>query len=334
LERQTPARPAAGHTADVPDVISAGLALAPCLLPVSAMSRARQVLRKRFYLITRRCTQRQFYLRPDSETNNAFIYCLVEAALRCKIQIVLTVAQANHHHTVIYDRYGNYPRFLEHFHKMFACCQNARLGRWENLWSNGEPGVTELLDRATVLEKLVYVATNPVKDNLVERATQWPGTNGYVHLLAGRPLVARRPRYFFHANGSMPAEVSMPLVIPDALGPAEAIIAELRERVAAVELKMREYRAQTGKRIVGRRQVLKQSWHAAPTSREPRRTLRPRFAGTPEIRVSALLAYREFLADYRSARRAWIAGETAMFPPGTYWLAQFAPISVAPPPAD
>jgi hypothetical protein len=45
----------------------------------------RQVLPGQFYMITRRCTQRQFLLRPDRETNNAFTYCLIEAALRCQV---------------------------------------------------------------------------------------------------------------------------------------------------------------------------------------------------------------------------------------------------------
>jgi hypothetical protein len=40
----------------------------------------RQVLPRQFYLITRRCTQRQFLLRPDGPTNNAFLYCLIDAA--------------------------------------------------------------------------------------------------------------------------------------------------------------------------------------------------------------------------------------------------------------
>ena len=45
----------------------------------------RQVLPRQFYLITRRCTQRQFLLRPDKATNNGFLYCLIDAALRCEI---------------------------------------------------------------------------------------------------------------------------------------------------------------------------------------------------------------------------------------------------------
>src|SRR5262245_6318773 len=144
------------------------------------MSRPRQVLPNQLYLITRRCTQRQFLLRPDEETNNSFAYCLAEAAQRYDIDIVLATAMSNHHHTVIYDGRGNYPQFIEHFHKMLARCMNARWGRWENLWAAEEVCVTRLLDPATVIGKLVYAAANPVKDGPVERAHQWPGFNGYV----------------------------------------------------------------------------------------------------------------------------------------------------------
>ena len=84
------------------------------------MSLPRQVLPGRFYLVTRRCTQRQFLLRPDTATNNAFTYCLIEAAQRTQIEVLLPCAMSNHHHTVIFDRFGRYPEFVEHFHKMFA----------------------------------------------------------------------------------------------------------------------------------------------------------------------------------------------------------------------
>jgi hypothetical protein len=76
--------------------------------------------------------------------------------------------------------------------------------------------------------------------------------------------------------------------------------------------------------------VLAQSWRDSPTSREPRRNLRPRFAGRTETRVPALLAYKEFLAAYRDARRALLAGQRPLFPRGTYWLARFAAVPVVP----
>ena len=61
----------------------------------------RPVLPRQFYLITRRCTQRQLLLRHDRETNNAFTYCLIVAALRCGIDVLLPCAMSNHHHTMI-----------------------------------------------------------------------------------------------------------------------------------------------------------------------------------------------------------------------------------------
>lgn len=294
------------------------------------MSRARQVLRNQFYLVTRRCTQRQFLLRPDAETNNAFVYCLGEAAQRFDIDILLPIAESNHHHTVIYDRHGRCPLFLEQFHKMLARCLNARWGRWENLWAAEEVCVTRLLDRDTVIEKLVYAASNPVKDLLVQQAHHWPGINGYVQLLSGKPLCARRPRHFFRDDGVMPETITLTLVIPSELGPAKDVIDRVRAGVEAVERSMREHRANTGARIVGRARILAQSWRGSPTSVEPRRTLRPRFAGKTPERIRALIEYQEFLATYRDARRAWVSGKRALFPVGTFWLAHFAPIVVAP----
>src|SRR5439155_14652909 len=117
------------------------------------MSLPRQVVPGRFYLITRRCTQRAFLLRPDRETNNAFTYCLAEAAARFGITVLMACAMSNHHHTVIYDRFGNYPEFLEHFHKMLARCQNALRGRWENFWASGQCSVVHLVDLADVIRK-------------------------------------------------------------------------------------------------------------------------------------------------------------------------------------
>jgi hypothetical protein len=47
---------------------SRGPWLARFLVPAARMSLPRQVLPGQFYLVTRRCTQRQFLLRPDAAT--------------------------------------------------------------------------------------------------------------------------------------------------------------------------------------------------------------------------------------------------------------------------
>lgn len=296
------------------------------------MSLPRQVLPGCFYLITRRCTQRQFLLRPDPETNNAFTYCLIEAAQRYQISVLLTCAMSNHHHTVIFDPQGRYPEFVEHFHKMLARSQNALRRRWENFWSSEQVSVVKLVGREAVMNKLVYTATNPVKDHLVDRAHHWPGVNGLNALLTGRKLRAVRPKHFFRPNGPMPETVEMALSIPPELGAEAELLEELRQRVHAVEVEITAERHRTGRRICGRRAVLHQSWRGQPSSYAPRRTLRPRIAARNQwARMEALLRDRAFLAAYAQARAGWRNGEAVVFPPGTYWLRRFAHVPIAEP---
>jgi REP element-mobilizing transposase RayT len=289
------------------------------------MTLPRQIIAGRFYMVTRRCTQRQFLLRPDRETNNAFIYCLAEAAQRFDIDVLLCCAMANHHHTVIYDRHGVVPAFTEHFHKMFAKSQNALRGRWENFWSSEQVCTVHLVDAADVMRKLVYTATNPVKDRLVERVHHWPGVNGLAALLGQRPLHATRPRHFFRSQGRMPEAVTLRLEIPPELGAPASLLAELRQQVAAAEAAVAAERKRTGAGVMGRRAVLRQSWRDSPGSREPRRTLRPQIAARSQwTRIEALQRNREFITAYRAARERWLFGKPIAFPVGTYWLRRFA----------
>lgn len=293
----------------------------------TSMSQPRQVLPGQFYMLTRRCAQRMFLLRPDDATNNAFIYCLALAAIKFGVEVLFTLAESNHHHTIIFDRYGHVSAFLEHFHKLVARSQNALRGRWENFWAAQEPCVTRLLDRDAVIDKLIYAAINPVKDRLVERVHHWPGVNTWSAFVHRRSITATRPRHFFRA--SMPAQATLKLVIPPELGDAGEVVREVRERVEVIEEQVRTERMANGASVIGRRRVLAQSWKDCPTSFEPRRERRPRFAGKPEVRIPALASYRAFLWAYRYARDRWRRGLDAVFPAGTYWLTRFAHVQVA-----
>jgi len=212
---------------------------------------------------------------------------------------------------------------------LFARSQNALRGRWENFWAAEEPCITRLLDRDAVIDKIVYAATNPVKDRLVERVHHWPGVNTYARLLSGGALTASRPIHFFRNPGPMPEEVVLAMSVPRELGDVATFLDEVRARVRAVEIAAAEERHRAGTRVVGRRAILEQAWSASPTSAEPRRSLRPRFAGSRELRVAALLAYRAFLAAYREARSIWLTRAHCTFPRGTYWLARFAAVPIA-----
>jgi putative transposase len=297
------------------------------------MTAPRPVFPGSFLTIQRRCTQRQFLLRPDDETNNAFTYVLAEAAQRFDINIILTQMVSNHHHTKVYDRHGNHVEFREHFHKLMAKSQNALRGRWENMWSTEEPCIVEAIAAEDLLRQLVYVATNPVQDGLVEKVHHWPGPKFVQALLSGRPMKAKRPRHFFRDDGPMPEEIELKLGLPDDFPEKEAFLAELERRIAEVEEQCARERQQSGRRVVGRRAILRQSWRDTPTTREPRRNLRPRVAAKDKAdRIAALLRNKQWQAEYRSARLRWLAGFDVEFPYGTYWLCRFAKVKAKPPP--
>jgi len=179
------------------------------------MTAPRPVIPGQLLIIQRRCTQRQFLLRPDEATNNAFVYVLGEAAQRFGVQVILPQMMSNHHHTGAYDEQGTQVEFREHFHKMMAKVLNALRGRWENVWSTVEPSVIEPVSPEDLMRQLVYIATNPVTDGLVEKVHHWPGPKFVQALLSGRPMKAKRPHWFFRADGPMPKEVELRLALPD-----------------------------------------------------------------------------------------------------------------------
>lgn len=299
---------------------------------VFAMTLPRPVYPGSACMLTRRCTQRQFLLRPDPETNNAFIYCLAVAAHRYDMTIINFVQMSNHLHDAIYDREGVAPAFYEHFHKLLARCVNALRGRWENFFAAGQTSVVRCETQDALIDKLVYIATNPVNDGLVERVDDWPGASGYRALLEGKTLRATRPRHFFAEDGDMPEEVTLEVAIPRELGDRETILATVEARVAQVEAEEARKRAESGKRVLGRYAILRQSWRDSPTSKEPRRGLRPTIAARNLwARLEAIQRKRDFAAAYRHARRALLAGEPIPFPFGTYALRRFVGVVVAPP---
>jgi hypothetical protein len=242
------------------------------------------------------------------------------------------VVESNHHHTVIFDRYGNYPEFMERYHQLVARSQNALRGRWENFWSSEEPCAVVLVDRADVIARIIYAAANPVKDRLVDKAHHWPGINGYTNLMSGRPLRATRPRHFFRESGPMPKQVSLELSIPSELGPREDVLPEVRAGVEAIEQALAAEIRAGRTRVVGVGLIRRQSWKASPATVEPRRNLRPRFAARDEAsRIAVLLGYRTFLAAYRDAHLRRAKGQPAVFPYGTYGLRRFGGVAIGPP---
>ena len=291
----------------------------------------RRIIPGRVYMITRRCTQRQFLLRPDRETTNAFTYCLALAAERTEMGVLAFLAHSNHHHTILVDTHGRMPEFLELFHKLVAKHQNALRGRWENFWASEPTSVVELAGTEDILAKMTYALTNPVKDGLIDRADQWPGASSLSAHENDRPLAAHRPSRFFRKDGAMPERVTIKVQRPpgfEHLSPAEWY-ATLGERIRSVEATARAARQAEGRRILGRAEILRQRPTDRPPSHEARRQMSPRVAGVNRwARLEAIQRNRAFLSAYRVARSLWKNGTASIFPAGTYWLRKFAGVAV------
>jgi putative transposase len=300
------------------------------------MSLPRLVIPGRTYMVTRRCTQRQFLLRPDPDTTQAFLFCLAYAAKVSGVLIVAFLAHSNHHHTIVVDKEGRLPQFLETFHKLMAKHQNALRGRWENFWASESTSIVELIDADDILAKMVYALTNPVKDHIVERADQWPGASSLRANLDGTVISTKRPWRFFRKESGL-AE-SLPLHCHRPPGFEHLSQAEwrkvLEDAVRAVEKKAAGERRACGRGVLGRHAVLRQRPTERPHTHEARRALSPRVAAANKwARIEALQRSKAFLAAYRAARDLWQAGKQAVFPPGTYWLRRFASVPVDPLPA-
>ena len=133
----------------------------------------------------------------------------------------------------------------------------------------------------------------------------------------------------------MPDEVELELGLPEDFEGKAEFLAELTRRIALVEQRCANERMASGRRVVGRRTILRQSWRDSPTTFEPRRNLRPRVAAKSKwVRIAMLQRNKQWEADYRRARKMWLAGFDVMFPHGTYWLRRFANVRIELPDAN
>jgi putative transposase len=299
------------------------------------MSLPRAIVPGRAYLVTRRCSERRFFMRPDRETNNAFVYCLGLAASKAKVVIVCVGTTSNHYHAVVVDGRGRLPEFLEHFHKLLAKHQNALRGRWEAFWASEQTSVVELVKSEDVLAKMVYAIANPVASHLVEKVHHWPGVGSLTAIEQDLPLVASKPSRFFDPdNGDLPDVVQLHFRRAPGFERLshDGYAGLLREQVAHAEAKAAAERREKGINLVGRQAVLRQRWADRPGTREPRRGLSPRVACRNKwARIEALQRNKVFLDHYRGARADHLAGRVALFPPGTWWLCRYAGLKCAEP---
>ena len=306
----------------------------PAIAENESMSLPRQILPGATYLLTRRCSQRQFLLKPSPLTNAIFLYCLALAAQKTGVLIHAVCVLSNHWHVVLTDPFGRIPEFTEDLHKHVAKCINASLGRWENLWSTEQPSQVTLVEDDDILKRLVYTLTNPVEAYLVERAKDWPGLISSPEMLLQGSIEVPRPDVFFRPNGPTPEKATLTLTRPAIYEHLDdqAFVELFRQAVAHREEELRQKARQEGVSFLGAPRIKAQKHTDTPQSIEPRRNLKPRVAAANKwARIEALRRLKSFVQTYREAWLKWRQGiKDILFPPGTYALVRHAGAARAP----
>jgi REP element-mobilizing transposase RayT len=282
------------------------------------MTAPRQVTLGATYLVTRRCTQRQFLLKPSRAVNQVFLYILALAAQRYQIRIHAYCVLSNHCHIVLSDPQARLPAFEQFLDGIVAKALNAFHGRWENFWAPDTYSAVRLGTPGDILDKVTYLLANPVAAGLVPHGRQWPGLWSGPELI-GTTIEVRRPDIFFSRNGTLPEKVMLHISLPPGFQSTEALRRDLSTSLAGREkLAARERNG----RFLGVARVLAQDPTGRPRSNEPRRGLNPRIAVRDKWkRIELLQRLVSFLHAYHRAWLAMRAGrQRVTFPYGTYHL--------------
>ena len=241
---------------------------------------------------------------------------------------------SNHYHLILTDPYGNLPEFMRYLNEFSAKCINALYGRWESVYAPGSYSAVRLVSSQDALDKTIYTLINPVKAALVKYAHHWPGVIT-CPLNLERELVAKRPSWFFDAEGDMPEKATLRLTMPPCFEHMDShdYVDMVNHEVERSEKACHEKIAKEARTFLGRRNVLKQSPFDYPEGFEPRRGLSPRIACKDKWkRIEALQYLKEFWHKYRDALLKYRSGDRkAVFPYGTYWMRVYMNVAVATP---
>jgi putative transposase len=285
------------------------------------MTAPRQRLAGKTYLVTRRCSERRFFLKPGSVTNTIFQFVLAVVSARYDVAVHAVCVLSNHIHLVVTDRHANLPEFHRDLDGLVARAMNCFLGRWESFWDPDSYSAVVLEDKNAILEKMVYLLANPVAAGLVRHASEWPGVWSAPSLIDGGVITLNRPADFFRKNGPLPPTATLRLCRPPGFENDDEFVATLTALLQEAEDRAAAELERDGRRFLGVARVLAQSAFSRPAAGEPRRVLSPRVATRNKWkRIEALQRLAEFVSGYKIALAAWRAGErNVLFPAGT-WL--------------
>jgi putative transposase len=237
------------------------------------------------------------------------------------VQLHEFVVMSNHYHVVLSDPHCELPKFQQVLNSFSARAVNRFLGLMGTFWERESFTAPELASDADVIDRCVYVLTNPCSANLVEHPEDWAGITSW-SLEYGQALVVRRPDFFRgHPEETLEIRLVRPPVMLE-LDDAQ-LRAEIRRRARERARELATERLAAGTTVLGMRRVARQSINDSP---QPRPALPSAAPPAPRTRTRWSLAAvgqrsYAFLRDYKKAMETWLEDrDEGVFPFGTYLM--------------
>ena len=304
------------------------------------MSLPRQYRVNATYLLTRRTTERRFFLRPDPQTATTLLFTLAFYASKHEVAVHAFVFMSNHVHLVVTDKTGNLPDFTRDFYSTVARVMNRFLDRKESFWSAGTGSAIELLDNHIIMNKIAYTLTNPVAAGIVPTHTRWrlkKNTNN-------APLVStlglmkstqkkriKRPRNYFRSKGGTLPKATFLILEPPPGMTHEVFHRDLKTLIEEREEALATERKAECKAYLGMENALAISTDHCSLDTDEEKDIDPLFASTDlETLIEAKIRLKAFRAAYRGRLEADREGTRGVYPDGTYAMRRYRNRQTAP----
>lgn len=281
--------------------------------------------------VSNRAVGSRFLLKPSKEANDLIAGVLARAARRTKMKVVFYVVPSSHFHLLlIVDSVQQLADFMEYLDSNLAR-ELGRLYDWcQKFWSSPYKPVAVSDEPEAQIGRLKYLISNTIKEQLVAEVNQWPGLHAAKQILEGEPLVGTWVnRTYLYRQGRGGNKID-----PEKARPTETLKlsrlpcwkdlsdedyrAQIADLVDQVEAEARIEREATGKRVLGRKAILRQRAHYAPPI-EKRSPIPLFHAASREARNRFREAFKAFLDAYRIASGRLREGHhDAVFPEGAF----------------
>lgn len=298
------------------------------------MTAPRQHIPGQAVLITRRTSERRYFLRPDNFLDQVLPYEVGKASSRHDQKIYAAVAMSNHIHFCIGDPNGDRSKFMQDAMSGIARVTNRHLERSGHFWDARRYGDTVLLDVNALERKLLYIWLNPVHAGLVERAEDWPGFMILPRHWGTKITIEKPDRFYGRQSPEKVAFIPSPPPGYEHLSLHE-VRTHFEDLLRRAEDKIAADRKSENLTIEGIDKILALVPTSSPCTPSPLGAISPRFASLDTALLTrAYESYANFLETYQVRRQRWLKGSKAkktVFPCGTVWLRRCAPVICEPP---